>query len=85
MIHLIDVIGWVGAVITLVAYALLTLQRLASASARYQWMNLVGSTGLAVNSFWNHAYPSVALNIIWMGIGLYALFKLVTSHGTGHA
>jgi hypothetical protein len=36
-------------------------------------MNVLGSAGFIVNSGWNGAYPSAAMNLIWIGIGLYAL------------
>jgi len=28
-----------------------------------------------VNSGWNGAFPSMALNVVWIGIGAYALLK----------
>jgi hypothetical protein len=40
---------------------------------RYQLLNLAGATGLAVNGTFHHAWPSTALNLIWLGIGLIAL------------
>ncbi|HEY2686012.1 MAG TPA: hypothetical protein VGI93_21060 [Steroidobacteraceae bacterium] len=76
MMLLIEIVGWTGAVLVLAAYGLLSLEKLPSSSASYQLMNLFGSTGLAINSFWNGAYPSVGLNIIWMGIGVFAVFKM---------
>jgi hypothetical protein len=36
-------------------------------------MNILGAAGFIVNSGWNGALPSAALNVIWMGIGIYAL------------
>lgn len=76
---LIEVVGWIGAVLVLGAYGLLTMGKLRSMSWSYQLMNLFGSTGLAVNGFWNGAFPSVGLNLIWMGIGIFALTKLTMS------
>jgi hypothetical protein len=42
-------------------------------SVSYQLMNVLGSAGFIVNSGWYGAYPSAAMNLIWIGIGLYAL------------
>jgi hypothetical protein len=76
MTLLIEIVGWTGAILLLAAYGLLTLGKLPSSSASYQLMNLFGSTGLAINSFWNGAFPSVGLNVIWIGIGVFAVFKM---------
>ncbi len=38
-------------------------------------MNIVGAAGFVVNSGWNGALPSAALNVIWIGIGVYALWR----------
>lgn len=39
-------------------------------------MNVVGAAGFVVNSGANQAYPSAALNVIWAGIGLFALWSI---------
>jgi hypothetical protein len=38
-------------------------------------MNIIGAIGFVVNSGWNGAYPSAALNVVWIGIGGYALMQ----------
>ncbi len=43
---------------------------------RYQWLNVVGALGFIANSSWNGAWPSAALNVIWVGIGVVALIKI---------
>jgi hypothetical protein len=68
-------LGWLGAALILGAYMLLSLGKVSSSSGAYQWTNLVGALGLAVNSYWNGAYPSVGLNVVWMAVGAYAIFK----------
>jgi hypothetical protein len=65
--------GWGAALLILGAYSLLSFGKIQARSAAYQWMNIVGSLGLVVNSGWNGAWPSVALNVIWCGIACYAL------------
>ena len=69
----VEVIGWAGAILILGAYALLSTGRVRVESLTYQLMNVFGAAGFIVNSGWNGALPSAALNVIWMGIGLYAL------------
>ena len=36
-------------------------------------MNIVGAAGFLINSGWNHALPSAAMNFVWIGIGVYSL------------
>jgi len=69
----IEVIGWSGAALLLAAYALLSTGRLKAESTTYQLMNIFGAVGFVVNSGWNGALPSAAMNVVWLGIGLYAL------------
>ena len=72
----IEIIGWVAALLILVAYALLTAGKLTGDDPAYQWLNVVGALGILLNSGWNGAVPSAALNIIWMGIGVAALWRI---------
>jgi hypothetical protein len=73
MISLIEVIGWLGAVLVLVAYGLVSTERVSSKSLSYQALNIGGATGLVINSAWNGAIPSAVVNLIWIGIGVFAL------------
>ena len=77
----IEVVGWAGAILILAAYALLTAGKLKADDRAYQWMNVVGALGFIVNSGWNGAVPSAALNVIWAGIGLTALWRIAHRKG----
>lgn len=74
--HAIEVVGWIGALLMLLAYGLLSARRMSSDSPAYQVMNILGSAGFVLNSGWNGAFPSAALNVVWMGIGTVALLRL---------
>jgi hypothetical protein len=78
----IEVIGWIAALMILAAYALLTAGRLQAQSRAYQWMNVVGAAGFIANSGWNGALPSAALNVVWAGIGLAALWRIAHRKGS---
>lgn len=68
-----DIIGWIGAAALLLAYALISAGRVGGHDLNYQSLNVAGSLGLMFNSAWYGAYPSAVLNVIWIGIGLFAL------------
>jgi len=72
----IEFIGWAAAAMMLSAYVLLTTGRLRSHSRTYQWLNVLSGAGFILNSGWNGAYPSAFINILWVGIGLYGLFRI---------
>ena len=70
---MIDVGGWIGVALLLIAYALVSTRRLAGDSTIYQLLNVAGSVLLIINSFFYGAYPSVGINIAWIAIALSAL------------
>ena len=69
----IEITGWAGAVTVLLAYGLLSTDRLSSRSRLYQLLNIAGAVGLVINSSWNGAIPSAVVNLIWIGIGVHAI------------
>ena len=75
----IETVGWIGALLILASYILLSTGKLHGRSPAYQWMNVVGAAGFVLNSGWNGAIPSAALNVVWMAIGLYTLWRLRTA------
>jgi hypothetical protein len=81
MAYFIEIVGWTGAALVLVGYALVSTNRVRAQSWTYQGLNIGGALGLVVNSWWYGAIPSVVVNLIWMGIGVYALrFGRVPRH-----
>jgi hypothetical protein len=61
---------------------LLTAGKLQANDRAYQWLNVVGAAGFIINSGWNGAIPSAALNVIWAGIGLTALWRIARKKGS---
>jgi hypothetical protein len=72
---LIETMGWVGAALLLIAYGLVSSKRLDSAGLTYQSVNILGGILLAVNSGVRGALPSVAVNVVWIVIGLVAVVR----------
>lgn len=72
---LINIAGWLGAFLLLLAYALVSGRKLAGDSFAYQSLNLLGSGCLLLNAFHFGAYPSVGVNSVWIGIALFTLVK----------
>jgi len=72
----VDIIGIVGLVEVLFAYAMLSMKKWESDTVSYQLMNLNGSIFLAINAWVHGAYPIVALNVVWAVIGLIVITKI---------
>jgi len=64
--------GWVGAVGTITAYALVSTSRLAPTSRAFQGTNAVGATLLALSAASAGSWPSTFVNVLWAVIGLQA-------------
>jgi len=73
---MVELAGWSGAALILLAYLLLSIGRLTGQSVVYQAMNVVGAAGFAVNGWWHGALPSASLNVLWLLIGAWALWRI---------
>lgn len=77
----VEIAGWIAAVLILAAYGLLSAGKLTGKSVSYQLMNIVGAIGFVINTGYNGAIPSAVLNVIWVGIGVWALVRIRMSRG----
>ena len=78
----VEIAGWSGAVLILLAYLLLSLGKLTGQSPVYQWMNVVGGAGFVVNGWWHGALPSAVLNVLWLMIGAIASWQILARRRT---
>lgn len=73
---LIDILGWTGSALVVIAYAALSMGKITSKAKSYQWMNLVGSICLIINTLYYGALPSTFVNVVWLVIAGYSLIKV---------
>jgi hypothetical protein len=78
----VEIAGWLGALLILLAYLLLSAGRLTGQSLAYQAMNVVGATGFVINGWWHGAIPSAALNVLWLLIGGIATWRIMRKRGS---
>jgi hypothetical protein len=71
-----ELVGWVGASLLVLAYGLVSAGRLAASELRFQLLNVVGGVALAVNAGYHSAWPSAALNVVWVAVGVGALLRV---------
>lgn len=75
---LIQTAGWIGTFFIVYAYYLISYKKVEGNSKAYQAMNLLGALGVGVNVFHQHAWPAVALQVVWGIIAVLALVKIYT-------
>jgi len=73
---IVDICGWLGAILFLVAYALVSKQVIKGNSVTFQLLNLVGALLFIINSGYYGAYPSAGLNVVWVIIGVVTLITV---------
>ena len=71
----VNVVGWLGMALLISAYALVTAGKLHGPGHTFQMMNLFGGAFLMVNSAYYGAWPSAALNLVWVVIGLVGMTR----------
>lgn len=72
-----QVIGWYGVTAIVVAFALLNFDVFDTDSLVYQLLNISGSIGIVIVASSKKDYQPVALNIIWLLIATYGLWKIL--------
>lgn len=73
---IIDTVGWLGGILVVIAYFMISSGKTNAKSPLFQALNLVGSIFLIVNTYVKGAYPSTAVNIIWVGIAVYGFYRI---------
>jgi len=69
-------IGWIGFILIVSAYLLLTIRYLDISSAVYHLMYLAGALCLLVNAKHKEAKPLFWLNVVWSLVAVIGLIKL---------
>ena len=72
---IVNVVGWIGMACLIGAYVLVPLGRITGPGLTFQLLNLVGGGLLMVNSAYYGAWPSAALNAVWVVIGAAGLAR----------
>jgi len=70
---LIDILGWTGSVLYLLAYALVSLRKTEGDSLIYQGINIIAGILLVVYTLSLGAFATTGLNAVWVAIGVFTL------------
>jgi len=69
----INILGWIGSILYLFAYALVSAKKTEGDSFLYQGMNILAGVLLVVYTLSLGAYATTGLNAVWIAIGLLTL------------
>jgi len=72
---LIDIMGWLGGFLILLAFAMISTGRLDRYCLSYHLINIIGAILLIINTAYLKAYPSMAVNIVWVAVGFYGILN----------
>ena len=78
---LLNVLGWIGALLLLLAYTLVSFKKLQADSQTYQWLNITASVLLLINTIYYGAYPSSFVNAAWTVIAFFAILTIKRGYG----
>jgi hypothetical protein len=81
---LLEITGWLGVVSYVLAYLLLTLGMLKPNGYPFHILNMIGAANLIVYSMEYGDKPNVAVNVIWLMIGIGAVVRRVVRKSTGN-
>jgi phosphatidylserine synthase len=70
---LIDILGWTGSILYLLAYALVSAKKTEGDSVLYQGINILAGALLVIYTLALGAYATTGLNAVWVAIGLLTL------------
>ena len=70
-----DIIGWVGMILVLVAYLLLSFNKIKNGYT-YQILNFLAGALMAIGLFPKNAWFSFTLQIVWTVIAVIAIIRL---------
>lgn len=71
----INILGWTGSILYLLAYALVSLKKTDGDSLLYQGINIFAGTLLVIYTLYLGAYATTGLNALWVIIGLFTLSR----------
>jgi hypothetical protein len=73
---LIDILGWIGSVLLIAAYALNSYQKIKSDSYTFLSLNIIAGIFLIIYSWYYTAFANTFINIVWVIIAVPALIKV---------
>jgi hypothetical protein len=72
-----ELVGWIGFILIVSAYLVITIKYLDANSKLYHLMNLTGALCMAANARHNGAKPLYWLNVVWSLVAVVGLLQII--------
>lgn len=72
-----ELVGWIGVVLILFGYTLITLGIIEPKSITYGLINLLGALGIIISSYYKRDYQPVILNVIWLIVAIIGITRSI--------
>lgn len=80
----ITILGILGAVALVSSFGLVSTAKMSGNGLPYQLLNFGGAIALMINSAYHSAWPSAILNMVWSGIGVLTIGRIIASRAGAH-
>lgn len=74
-----SVAGWLGAIIFIIAYFLLSVKYISADKPLYHFLNAAGGICLVINALYLSDLPNVVVNAVWISIAILAVYRIYRS------
>lgn len=71
-----SIIGWIGMILIILTYFLLSNKRLVPKSINYNLLNAIGGIGVLVSSIYAKLWLAIVFSIFWIVIAVYSIYKI---------
>jgi hypothetical protein len=72
----IDILGWIGSVLLITAYALNSYQKIKPDSYTFLLLNIVAGIFMIIYSWYYMAFANTLINVVWVIIAVPALINV---------
>jgi ABC-type transport system involved in multi-copper enzyme maturation permease subunit len=69
--------GWVGIILIIIGYLLLSNKKLKKNYVLYHLINLFGAAGIFISTFFTKSWPAATLSLIFAGISIFYIVKIL--------
>lgn len=73
-----DILGWVGVLLILLAFILITLGLINAEDIAYGILNFVGALGIILSSYSKKDFQPVILNAVWLLVAAIGIVRSLT-------
>ncbi|HPD82086.1 MAG TPA: hypothetical protein PK357_03230 [Candidatus Pacearchaeota archaeon] len=69
--------GWIGIILIILGYLLLSNKKLKKNYVLYHLINLFGGIGIFISTFFTKSWPAATLSLIFAGISIFYIVKIL--------